>query len=153
VDERSPLDAALEDALAAVRGDPGLRELLRAARAWGVQPGPVCSAGARRRRSSSRSTTPAALPGTWSRRGPLVDVALALALQRVDAETCDGCGHPLAESTDPANEGRYLTDLPVRCHACTTLGYGTEPYQESHQPQALRFGVHLKPAREDARVV
>jgi hypothetical protein len=149
--ERTPLDVELAEALEAVRTDAGLRELLRAARSWGVPPsrflGRRTVDAVAERDDAGRIVRWVAPP--WE----LVDVALALALQRVDAETCDGCGHPLAESTDPANEGRYLTDLPVRCHACTTLGYGTEPYQQSHQPQALRFGVHLKPAREDARVV
>lgn len=149
--DASPLDVEVERALEAVRADRGLQDLLRAARSWGVPPsrflGRRTVEAVAERDDAGRVVRWVAPP--WD----LGDVALAFALQRVDAETCTGCGHPLEESTDPANEGRYLSDLPVRCHACTALGYGAEPYQQSHQPQALRFGVHLEPAREDAHVV
>ena len=48
---------------------------------------------------------------------------------------------------DRKNERRYVADLPSRCHACTTLGHRMDEYRGDNvsQPQALRFGVHLKP--------
>ena len=59
---------------------------------------------------------------------------------------CKGCGQPVHESMDRKNERRYVADLPSRCHACTTLGHRMDEYRGDNvsQPQALRFGVHLK---------
>jgi hypothetical protein len=144
----TPLDRALEEALQQVRADPGLRELLRAARSWGVPPSRMLgrrTAGLVIERDEAGRQVRHMIP-PW----PLADVALALALEQFDAETCSGCGHPLSETTDPRNEGRYRTDLPVRCHACTALAYGAEPYQQNPHPHALRFGVRLRPAVPDS---
>lgn len=140
----TPLDAAVERVLDAVRADAGLRDLLRAARSWGVPPGRFLG---RRTVEVVAETDPAGravryVAPPWD----LADVALALALDIVEGETCTGCGHRLAESTDPANEGRYRADPPVLCHACTALDQGTQPYREHPHPQALRFAVRLRPA-------
>lgn len=32
-----------------------------------------------------------------------------------------GCGMPLEETTDPANEGAYVAVEPLKCHACAPL--------------------------------
>jgi hypothetical protein len=53
------------------------------------------------------------------------DRAWALALQAEDAGTCGGCGQPRAESTDPANEGRYSAEA-VECHGCVAMQIGSE---------------------------
>lgn len=143
---RSPLDVELERALEAVRADAGLRDLLRAARSWGVQPARLLG-----RRTvelvaelddAGRAVRYCAPP--WD----LADVALVLALEVVEAETCSGCGHPMAESMAKANEFRYTAGLPIRCHACTALGQASDALPDyTPQPQALRFGVHLKPPK------
>ncbi len=68
-----------------------------------------------------------------------------LALGALRKDTCPGCGHPLTESTDPVNEGRYRVDPPTRCHACTALqtAYADAEKKKHRHPQALRFGAHL----------
>lgn len=45
------------------------------------------------------------------------DRGWALALLALDADTCSGCGHPLSESMDAANQFAYRAE-PVRCFAC-----------------------------------
>jgi hypothetical protein len=53
--------------------------------------------------------------------GPAVftddDQDKALAWQAEQASLCGGCGLPLAETTDPANEYAYETEA-LRCFAC-----------------------------------
>lgn len=74
---------------------------MEAARAWGVP--------------HSVFTGRVVLPGTsaWT----ATDTALAVALQRVEALRCPGCGHDRRESMDAANEFAYAAS-PMRCHAC-----------------------------------
>lgn len=141
--DRTPLGEALEEAAAQVRANRGLRDLLRVARAWGVPPSRVLGG---RTVDVVVECDPAGRPIRhvtlpWD----VSDVAFALALEQVEAGTCDGCGHPLAETTNPLNEGRYKADLPVRCHACTELAAAAEPYRQNPHPQALRFPVRLRP--------
>lgn len=69
----------------------------------------------------------------------------ALALTAAEADQCPGCQAPMSETTDPAAEGRYRTELPVRCHRCTAVAVGAEPYGESPQPHALLFPVTYTP--------
>ncbi len=66
-----------------------------------------------------------------------------LALAQLRKGECSGCGHPLIESTDPANEFRYRVDPPTRCHACDALQLAYEGAQRAPHPQALRFGAYL----------
>lgn len=47
------------------------------------------------------------------------DWAEADDLERVGA--CEGCGMPLDETTDPANEGAYVAAEPVKCHGCAPV--------------------------------
>lgn len=49
------------------------------------------------------------------------DLAEAMALLKLEADTCRGCGELLSESTHPDAEGGYEVDPPTRCHACTEL--------------------------------
>lgn len=53
------------------------------------------------------------------------------------------CGQPLSESTDPANQGRYRTLLPVRCHACDAIEIKQEEYREATRPRALLWRTEL----------
>lgn len=137
--DRTPLDEALEQAVAQVRDNPGLRDLLEAARAWGVPPSRVLG---RRSVDTIVEFDASGRPARYvNPPWDLTDVALALALQRVEAETCDGCGHPLSQTTDPDNEFRYESRKPVRCHACVALAQAAKPFREDDAPQTLRFGV------------
>ena len=81
------------------------------------------------------------------------DIAVALAL--IDAERCSGCGHPVAESTDPANEYSYSVTL-TRCHACVAVERETRIFAESNmvegsvRPGALA-GLFTSVTRDDGR--
>lgn len=66
------------------------------------------------------------------------DLAGAIALLKVEADTCPGCGEPLSEATHPDAEGGYQADLPTRCHACTELNRVREKYQDG---RSLYFQV------------
>lgn len=72
---------------------------------------------------------------------------LALALRVHEDSLCKGCGVPMDESMDPANERHYHTDLPVRCHACTAYERAREKVAEAKYPQpgALRLRLALEP--------
>lgn len=67
------------------------------------------------------------------------DLAEAIALLKVEADTCNGCGEPLSETTDPEAEGGYDVDAPTRCHACTELARARAV--ERPHPEALYFEV------------
>lgn len=75
----------------------------------------------------------------WSHK----DRLLALALAVYEADLCAGCGHPMSESMDPANERRYHAPPPHRCHACTAIELRSAEYEKAQQPRALRFTVDL----------
>lgn len=143
MDGPTPLDLEVARAVDAVRADAGLRDLLRAARSWGVPPARFLGRSMVELRAElderGRPVRYVATP--WELR----DVALVLALQEYEADTCSGCGHQLSETTDRANDGRYTVGLPVRCHACTALAPASEKYRDNQAPDALRFPVHLRP--------
>lgn len=54
------------------------------------------------------------------------------------------CGHPLIETTDPENEGRYVGEPPTRCHACTALDIKQQDYTKTPQPHALLWRVRRR---------
>lgn len=58
------------------------------------------------------------------------DLAEAIALLSVEADTCRDCGEPRSESTDPEAEDGYHADLPTRCHACTELNRVRDKYED-----------------------
>lgn len=58
------------------------------------------------------------------------DLAEAIALLSVEADTCRGCGEPLSESTDPRAAGGYEADLPTKCHACAALNSRRDKYED-----------------------
>lgn len=60
---------------------------------------------------------------------------LALQFYR-DAMVCPKCGGPVSECQDPANEGRFKMDPPVRCHRTTALDAGSEPYRKDTNVKA-----------------
>jgi hypothetical protein len=53
------------------------------------------------------------------------DRGYALALLALESETCTGCGHPVAESMDVANQYAYRAEL-LRCHACAAADSATD---------------------------
>lgn len=67
-----------------------------------------------------------------------------LALHLLEADTCDGCGGQLSETTSPEMEDRYVPDPPVRCHKCTALHIGADQHKDSRHRQALRFTAHAR---------
>ena len=52
-----------------------------------------------------------------------------MALWAVEADTCNGCGQPLSESTDPVNEFGYTAE-PHRCHACSAMSKATRAWAD-----------------------
>lgn len=138
----------LDEAFDLVSQDPTVRAALRAARAWGLRPSELleprrAAAYVVERDDAGRAVTLTAPPLT------VEDQALILAFEAYEQTLCDGCGHPMSESTAKANEYRYATGLPVRCHACTAIGQASDALPDhTPQPQALRFGVHLKPPKQ-----
>lgn len=59
------------------------------------------------------------------------DRAWAIALGELHADTCQGCGQPLSESTSPDAEGGYDVPAPTRCHSCTVLHKHQDKYAEA----------------------
>src|SRR5690606_3854254 len=47
--------------------------------------------------------------------------AYVLALAEYERSVCGGCGGWLPETTDPKNEGRYVSKGAIRCHRCDVL--------------------------------
>lgn len=72
------------------------------------------------------------------------DRQAALDLRGYEADLCPGCRHPLAETTDPGNEGRYVASLAVRCHRCTATDQASEASQSAPNPSALLIPVELR---------
>lgn len=71
------------------------------------------------------------------------DRGYSQAYRRNKAGECPGgCGLPLEETTDPANEGAYEAPLPTRCHACTSLEHQKTEYEKN--PPGLLFQVRMK---------
>ena len=49
----------------------------------------------------------------------------ALAHDHVERDKCQGCGHPMSVTTDPANEGAHKGHA-VRCDACKAIAHAAE---------------------------
>lgn len=68
----------------------------------------------------------------------------ALAAHFNDLDTCGGCGQPLSESRDPANEYGYTTE-PMRCHACASMARTSRKFLDGGTgavADGLTFHVH-----------
>lgn len=70
---------------------------------------------------------------------------LAVALGEYEAGLCPSCRHPLAETTDPAHEERYVAGDAIRCHRCTASEQASRRYAESPSPGALLVPVDFHP--------
>jgi hypothetical protein len=69
------------------------------------------------------------------------DLAEAMALLKVEADTCSGCGEPLSESTDPEASGGYDVDDPIVCFACAPLNKAREYYAKHGMDRGVFFEV------------
>jgi hypothetical protein len=76
-----------------------------------------------------------------------LDRAYILALDLYEVSLCDGCGHPLEETTKPENSEAYVAKAPVRCHRCTAMIQAQEAYEDRPQVEALRWPIDFDPAR------
>ncbi|WP_405019548.1 hypothetical protein [Kitasatospora sp. NBC_00070] len=56
------------------------------------------------------------------------DRAWALALAAVEAESCSGCGQPLAQTLDPELEEMWRAEI-VKCHGCATAARQVDGWQ------------------------
>jgi hypothetical protein len=63
-----------------------------------------------------------------------------------DSNVHEACGHYLPDSTDPAAEGTYAANPPIRCHVCTerAAAYKRVEQAGNPHPEALLFPVRKK---------
>jgi hypothetical protein len=124
-----------------VANDPTLRELLQAARAWGVPLSTFLGAkrvtvhfyaeGGRLVRSETETE--------WTKD----DREAALALMAYEADLCPGCGGWLEETTKPENEEKYRPKVIGLCHRCVALEQASGLKKNHSHPDALLVGVEL----------
>lgn len=67
--------------------------------------------------------------------------AWMLALTERESLCCNGCGGWLPETTDLANDDRYVPPKPVRCHSCSALAIGRKMRGDKENPQVQRWPV------------
>jgi hypothetical protein len=77
----------------------------------------------------------------WDPEWTPQDRAWAQAHLEEQAATCRGCGHPLAETTQPGAEGRYRVPPPVICHACRPLEIAERKWREVEGGPGALFHV------------
>jgi hypothetical protein len=73
------------------------------------------------------------------------DRDIVMAWQVEQALICSGCGHPIDESHDPANEGHYEAEM-LRCHACKAKGSAAHDFLEAQEnkPHGAKWRVRLR---------
>jgi hypothetical protein len=128
--------------------DP-LRQMLHAARSWGVSPRRFLGWEPARTTVYEHNAAGRVVRSSviqepeWSDE----DREMAMALASYEADLCGGCGHHLGETTRPENEGMYRARLPIRCHRCTASLEAQSTYQNTTHPEALMIPIELlKPA-------
>lgn len=137
-----------QDPVDRIAGDRALRDVITAARSWGVSPSRFLGRPVRTSyvldehgRVIASVTDP-----DWTDD----DRDLALALLVYEAGLCGGCGHLLAETTAPEAEDSYQGDL-LRCHRCTAAEQVAEQYRGNPQPGSLRYSARPRqPHQHDA---
>lgn len=67
------------------------------------------------------------------------DRAWALALAQVEADQCPDCHQPWSESSSPAAEGTYETEV-LRCHACAAGAAKLGAFQDGNGDTR---GIHV----------
>lgn len=80
------------------------------------------------------------------------DTEYARALAVFEASLCPGCAHDLAETTNPANEGRYEVDptQTVICHRCAGRASAAKQFEHHTHPEALLIAMRLRQQSEQA---
>jgi hypothetical protein len=69
------------------------------------------------------------------------DRELALAWSDRQRSLCGGCGHPLGETTDPANEGVYEATHILVCDACAARDAAVSGRFPERRPAGLHVLV------------
>lgn len=67
-----------------------------------------------------------------------------LALAKYRESRCPRCDGDLAETTDPANRGRYVPLDAVCCYRCDGLIVAEQRYAKVERPGALLHAVQLR---------
>jgi protein-disulfide isomerase-like protein with CxxC motif len=68
------------------------------------------------------------------------DTLLAIEWQRIQTETCSGCGQHLIDSLDSENEGLFDTQVII-CHGCAAKERKTHMLSESESSE--NFGKRV----------
>jgi len=140
-DAQAPAYLTVEQALERVTADRGLREHLEAARAHGTSLSRFLGAPVTTRYvydELGRIAFAEAAP-EWTHD----DRALALGLAAYEAGLCPGCRHPLAETTAPEAEERFVPGAPTRCHRCTAASQAASVHRTDYHPSAVFYGVRV----------
>lgn len=72
------------------------------------------------------------------------DRAWALALLQYENSLCGGCGHPLAETTDPTRQDRYKPDGYVQCFRCVALEMACDAHDPKEHPRHRTYRYEIK---------
>lgn len=75
------------------------------------------------------------------------DTEEALALQQLDDESCPGCGQPIVDAYDPANERRYDVHKPI-CFACRARERASHAAHRS-ETEGVADGMKFVPYLDD----
>jgi hypothetical protein len=130
--------------------DP-LRQMLQAARTWGVSPRRFLGWEPARTTVYEHNSAGRVVRATvtteseWSDE----DREMVSALAEYEAGLCGGCRDELRVTTDPENEGRYVGKPAIRCHRCTASLEAASVYESAPHSEALMIPVELiKPTGE-----
>lgn len=135
-----------QDPVARIAGDRALRDHLIAARGW-TGPSPSRFMGRPVRTDYVLDQHGRVIGSVTDPDWTDEDRDLALALLAYEASLCTGCGHPLAETTDPAAEEAYVAEA-MRCHRCTAAEQEAESYRDNPQPGSLRYSARPRPTHQ-----
>jgi hypothetical protein len=133
-----------DDMFDRVSNDPGLRALLKTARAWGVSPRRFL--GWEPARTFTHVYDNGVLIRTVETREEEWDEEtrdLAIAFAMWESDLCPGCNSPMTETLASDNEGLYVADAPMRCHSCTAREQTADAYADTPQANALLIPVTL----------
>lgn len=125
--------------------DPQHRVVLEAARSWGVPPSQFIGYGStttEHHYNGAGQLVRSVTSSPWTQD----DRDNVFALLNYEADCCPSCRQPLAETTDPDNEGRFVPLLPIRCHRCTAVDMAQDAAQSHNSPGALLIPVEFRPA-------
>jgi hypothetical protein len=64
-----------------------------------------------------------------------------LALAEIRADTCDGCGGYLPETTSKEYDGEVFAERYATCHVCLALSVRRAAESEEKHPRAVRYAV------------